>query len=134
MNNLTGAKSAFCPADEVSAEPPRLEKKQPAELFAELPLAEDPRIVALRLEKNRLQRASNYLTTINKSLKYLIEIQYNKSKAKKELLAILEADLGLTKRHLCRLLNLARSTYWYKSNTKSNTISELHNEQIKILG
>ena len=80
---------------------------------------EDPRIQEVRNEIVRLKQLSQYLTTYNGSLKKLIEAEFPSPSAKRQLLGRLVDEYGISRRHVCRLLNLARSTCWYKSTAKS---------------
>lgn len=80
---------------------------------------EDPRIQEVRDEIVRLKQLAQYLTTYNGSLKKLIEAEFPSPSAKRQLLGKLVDEYGISRRHVCRLLNLARSTCWYKSTAKS---------------
>lgn len=81
---------------------------------------ESERIAEIRQENLRLRQQIQYLKTYNNSLKGLIEHEYSTPSAKRTLLAKLVEEYGLSRRHVCRLLNLARSTCWYRSTAKSN--------------
>jgi len=83
--------------------------------------AESERIADIRQENLRLRQQIQYLKTYNNSLKGLIEHEYSTPSAKRTLLAKLVEEYGLSRRHVCRLLNLARSTCWYRSTAKSRS-------------
>lgn len=80
---------------------------------------ESAKIAEIREENLKLKQLAQYLTTYNNSLKSLIEHEYSSPSAKRALLAKLVEEYGLSRRHVCRLLNLARSTCWYRSTAKS---------------
>lgn len=89
---------------------------------------EDPRIIELREENQKLRQLAQYLQTYNGSLKKLIELDYSRPSAKRDLLEKLVKEYGLSRRHVCRLLNLARSTCWYRSTAKSGDL-QIENSQ-----
>lgn len=80
---------------------------------------ESPRIAELRESNQELRQLVQYLSKYNGSLKSLIELEYSSPTAKRALLEQLVKEYGLSRRHVCRLLNLARSTCWYRSTAKS---------------
>lgn len=81
---------------------------------------EAAKICQIREENAKLVQLAQYLTNYNNSLKRLIEHEYRTPNAKRALLEKLVDEYGLSRRHVCRLLNLARSTCWYKSTSKKD--------------
>ncbi len=97
-------------------------------------IQENQRIADLRLENARLKQLAQYLNTYNNSLKRIIELEYSSPAQKRTLLAKLVDEYGLSRRHVCRLLNLARSTCWYRpaKQVKAQRQSSLANLAAKL--
>ena len=83
---------------------------------------------AVRAEQMRVENASlvqmiTNLERYNRSLQALVEFENKSPEKKRKLLPILEETFQISRRHACRLLQLPRSTFWYKSktHTSSNT-------------
>lgn len=84
---------------------------------------EAERAILLREENQKLQQMITHLQRYNGSLQALVEFEYKTPNKKRLLLAKLEQEFGISRRHACRILKLARSTFWYKSNTRDTVDS-----------
>lgn len=92
------------------------------EVFADSSAAaaeESARAVSLKDENEKMRQMIAHLQRYNKSLQALVEFEYPRPNQKRALLAKLETEFGISRRHACRILKLARSTFWYRS-TASN--------------
>lgn len=81
------------------------------------PSDESERVIFFKTENEKLHKMIAHLQRYNKSLQALVEFEYPTPNQKRALLAKLEQEFGISRRHACRILKLARSTFWYKSSS-----------------
>lgn len=79
--------------------------------------SESERVAFFKQDNEKLQKMIAHLQRYNKSLQALVEFEYPTPNQKRALLAKLEQEFGISRRHACRILKLARSTFWYKSSS-----------------
>lgn len=84
---------------------------------SEAPADESERVIFFKSENEKLHKMIAHLQRYNKSLQALVEFEYPTPNQKRALLARLEQEFGISRRHACRILKLARSTFWYKSSS-----------------
>lgn len=107
----------FGDADEQSGAELRLEEA--GNFGIEAPADESERVVFFKEDNEKLRKMIAHLQRYNKSLQALVEFEYPSPNQKRTLLAKLEQEFGISRRHACRILKLARSTFWYKSSSCS---------------
>lgn len=85
--------------------------------------AEDSRIACLKSDTEKLSVMLDKVRAANKELKHIVDQHCSSPSQKRLMLSQLEQTHSISRRSACRLLGLARSTCWYKSeSTKSLSI------------
>ncbi len=79
---------------------------------------EDLRIVRLQEECERLKLILENVRSANMKLKEAVSARCSSPSQKRLMLSQLEDKHGISRRNACRLLGLARSTCWYKSEAR----------------
>lgn len=89
---------------------------KPTELKKDSLISKD--IQRLKDDNEKLESILSQLGMLNQELRQIVDNRYPSPSHKRLLVEELERTHSISRRHACKLLNLARSSFWYKSTSR----------------